>query len=302
MISWKIRKALSTVVGSFANTKTKRRRLRDKIRFHNFILSTGGHDFPIEKHPNKINIAFCCNGAGVNLATVSIISLIESAKGRCDYHIYCVIDDSVTKQQIQNLTRLVKNSGSQMTFLDANHDFDKSQRRRWPVAIFYRLMLPKLLPNVDKIIYADIDIIFCRDLIELSIIDMGQNMLAGVKDYSSGYINSGFLVMNLKQIRKEKIYDKWISLTQKNDYRNPDQDLLNITCKGKIIFLPVKYNFQSMLGNDIFKTNSEKALSDLRHNLVIMHYSNWMKPWHEEDKRPMFSDLWWQYAKQTGLY
>lgn len=302
MLNWKLRKALSTIVGSFANTKTKRRRLRDKIRFHNLIVSTGEYDFPIDKYPHKINIAFCFNGAGVNLAIVSILSAIESAKDRCDYNIYCVIDDSVTKQQKQALTRVVKNSGSQMTFLDANHDFDKSKRRGWPVAVFYRLMLSELLPNVDKIIYADIDIIFCRDLIELSQIDMGKNMIAGIKDYLNGYINSGFMVMNLEQIRREKVYSKWISLTQKNDYRNPDQDLLNITCAGKILFLPVKYNFQSMLGNDVFETNSERTLSDLRHNMVVIHYSNWMKPWHSEDKRPMFSDLWWRYAKQSGLY
>ena len=108
--------------------------------------------------------------------------------------------------------------------------------------------------------------------------------------------------MNLKRIRTEKIYDKWLRISQIKRYKNPDQDLLNYSLRGRIVFLPLKYNFQTMLGKWIFRAHSEYEIDDLKYNLVVMHYSNWLKPWHTPDRRPIFSDHWWRVARETGLY
>ena len=164
------------------------------------------------------------------------------------------------------------------------------------------MMLPKLLPNVDQIIYADIDTIFCHDMIDISRLDMGKNILAGVRDYNNGYINSGFLVMNLRQIRTDRLYQKWISASRTKRYKNPDQDLLNFTTRGRTIFLPLKYNFQPMLGPWIFKAHTQMEIDDLKYNLVVLHFSNWMKPWDAPKNRPIFSEIWWNTAQKTGLF
>jgi len=250
----------------------------------------------VEKYHKKINIAFCFNGQGCELAAVSISSLLQSSGGACDYNIYCVVDKSVSVQQRQRISGIVRGAGSTCRHLAANHDFDKSFLLNWPIAIYYRMMLPKLLPDLDKVIYADIDTIFCRDLVEASRINMGRNILAGVKDYPNGYINSGFLVMNLKQIRAEGLYEKWLYYSQRKKYKNPDQDLLNYTTRGRIVFLPLKYNFQPMMGSWIHKAHNDREISNLRHHLVVLHFSNWMKPWHAPERRPIFSEIWWRFA------
>lgn len=123
-----------------------------------------------------------------------------------------------------------------------------------------------------------------------------------VADYANGYINSGVLVMNLKQMRDENIYDTWVRAAHEKDYKNPNQDLLNYTTRGRKIFLPLRYNFQSMLGKRLFQVHTEREVDDLRHGLVIIHYSNWMKPWHAPEQRPVYANLWWDAARQTGLY
>lgn len=138
------------------------------LRLHFFLpdIHFGENEFlPLEKYDRKINISFCFNGNWARRAGVAIKSLLEVSTDKCDYNIFCVVDKSVSQTDRKLLIKLMKGTGSTLTFLNANHDFDKSYLGKWSVAIYYRMMLPKLLPNLDKIIYADIDVLFCNDLI-----------------------------------------------------------------------------------------------------------------------------------------
>lgn len=299
---WKFREQVAKTASIFFRSKIKRRYVRDKIRFHDFIQSVGVQDVPLKKYARPIDIAFCFDGRGANLAAVAVRSLVDAAAGLCNYAVYCVVDDTVTAAQKRTIEKMVAHTDSTMTFLPANHDFDAARRAGWPVSIWYRMMLPKLLPDVEKIIYADIDTIFFRDLVELARIDMGKNLVAGVPAHGNKYMNSGFLVLNLQQIRAEKLYEKWVGVAQIKNYRHPDQDLLNFTTRGRAIYLPLRYNFQTYMGRRVFKLYSTRELEDLRHNLVVMHYSNWIKPWGAQGQRPVFSEYWWDVAKKTGLY
>ena len=213
-----------------------------------------------------------------------------------------LVGDDVDKSSQKIVTDIVKGTKSTVHFIKGNHDFDNSNRRKWPVAMWYRLMLPKLLPNVSRIIYADLDIIFCHDLIDVYETDLGNNVIAAVPTRTDHYFNSGFLLMDLDKIRKEKFYPKWIKSSVEHDYKNPDQDVLNETLRGRVLFLPLKYNFQLSHGSRIFKIYSEAELDDLKHNLVTLHYSDYIKPWGEAGKRPVFSAIWWDVAKKTGLF
>lgn len=293
----------SVIAGLFGTTKLKRRLNRDKIRYCDLISTVGQNKIPRQKYPIKIPVAFCFNAKGCKMAAVTIKSLLLASVDRCDYDIYCVIDSDVDKSLCDIIRKVIRGTKSSVHFVNGNHDFDKSLRRAWPIAMWYRLMLPKLLPNVSRIIYADMDIIFFNDLIDIYEMDLGKNVIAAVPTRTDKYFNSGFLLMDLDKIRKEKIYDKWIKESQTHDYKNPDQDVLNYTLKGRIAFLPLKYNFQLSHGSRIFKIYSETEIDDLKHNLVTLHYSDYIKPWRDNPKeRPVFSNYWWDIAKQTGLY
>lgn len=299
---WKCRERIAKTASIFFRSKSRRRYIRDKIRFSGFIQTTGVRDFPIQKYPHMINIAFCFDARGVNLAAVAMRSLVDSAVGICDYNIYCVVDSGVDAARRNMLKRNIGHTKSKITFLTANHDFDNAARGGWPVSIWYRMMLVKLLPRTPKIIYADIDTIFFRDLIELDQMDMGKNLIAGVPAHGNKYINSGFLVMNLRQMRTDGLYEKWVNAARIKNYRHPDQDLLNFTTRSRVIYLPLRYNFQTYMGRRIFRLYPMREIEDVRHHLVVMHYSNWMKPWSAPNQRPVFSEYWWRVADKTGLY
>lgn len=295
------RKVASVIAGLFGKSRARRRLNRDKIRYHGLIATTGKTKIPRQKYPTKIPVAFCFNARGCKVSAVTIKSLLMASAGRCDYDIYCVIDSDVDESLCDVVRGVVNGSGSDIHFIQGNHDFDKSNRRKWPVAMWYRLMLPKLLPNVSRIIYADMDIIFFNDLIDIYEYDLGNNIIAAVPTRTDGYINSGFLLMDLDKIRKEKLYNKWIKISQVEDFRNPDQDVLNNTLVGRIAFLPLRYNFQLSHGSRIFKIYPMEQLDDLKHNLVVLHYSDYIKPW-SDGIRPVFSEYWWKVARETGLF
>ena len=299
----KLRQISATIAGIFGRTRKTRRLNRDKIRYRGLIVTTGQTRIPRKKYEEKIPMAFCFDARGCKMAAVTMKSVLLASKDRCDYDFYCVVTEDVGKEQKDIINSVIKGSGSSVHFLKGNHDFDESWRGAWPVAMWYRLMLPKLLPNnIHRIIYADIDMVFFNDLIDVYELEMGDNVIAAVPTRTNKYINSGFLLMDIDKIRKEKIYDEWVKSSREHQYKNPDQDVLNYTLIGRILFLPLKYNFQLSHGSRIFKIYSKLELDELEHNLVCLHYSDYMKPWAKKGERPVFSEYWWKIANQTDLY
>ena len=59
---------------------------------------------------------------------------------------------------------------------------DYKQAARLPLSSCYRLLLPRILPAYDKIVYIDVDVAVCRDLGELYSTDVGDNYFAAAKD------------------------------------------------------------------------------------------------------------------------
>jgi len=265
-----------------------------------------GPRVPIKKRAWPVNLAFGFDRGYARQTGVAIASLLANSKDRCSYNIHCVVDDSVTQDLKASLDGLVKalDPASALIFLEANRDFDQGMRGSWSKGVYYRLMLPVLLPDLDDIIYSDGDVIFCRDLLEAADLDLGENLLAGVMEESSGYINSGFLVMNLTRLRQEKTYEVWVEQSRLEHYANPDQDLLNATCRDRILYLPVKYN----VGSYMFHWKRRYVIPsrdqhDLKFNAVLLHYICEQKPWKYKNQKASWRNrLWWEYAKLTPFY
>ena len=121
----------------------------------------------ITKYDKTINVAFCFNDRYIPLALTAISSLLENSPG-CKYDIYCVTD--ITKYSQTKISKYIKNrySNGNIIFLKPNKDYDRAHCGRWPHAIWWRCMLPKLLPNsVNRIIYADVDTLLAQDSIEV---------------------------------------------------------------------------------------------------------------------------------------
>lgn len=259
---------------------------------------------------NRINIAFSFDKNYVEIAKVAIGSLLQASHNKSHYNIYCICSQDVKKRE-KELTKFLKSFSTETTihFCYQNNQFGKGYEIRGiSTATYYRLLLHKMLPDVDKIIYSDLDVIFQKDLAEVWNFDIKNHAIAGVKasfnlnykwvaheqkyqyfstelkNVKGRYIQAGFLLMNLEEIRKMNIQEEtFISMAQKK-YFYVDQDIINIIYKDKTTFLPPKCNYFACISNDEYKQMVEekiytsKEVEEAKNDFIMCHYAG-KKPW-----------------------
>lgn len=167
----------------------------------------------------------------------------------------------------------------------------------------YRLLLPKVICE-DRLLYLDADTIVNGDLSELYNMDMEDADIVGVKDigildiqlqsigkkHGDPYINAGVLLMNLKQIRERNLSDIWIKLINTRPTSCYDQDVLNATCKIKLV-------------DNIYNSSISTGFAPLD-QIKIAHYAGGIadKPWENTCRNPM-KKIWdfWDYRYKNEV-
>lgn len=267
-----------------------------------------------------INIAFAPDNNYVMPTTVALTSLLINNKEEdlCIYIIYLEDDLSISSRNI--FENLAKKYNKKIIFKEVKRkSLDKFPKFRHGLSAYLRIFTPILLPNVDKLIYLDGDIIVNKNISDLYDIDISNFEMAGVSDlkqlfdpeylkiigfkYNRYYINSGVLLMNLRALRKLNILvqtDCYLKKYKDLIYHE-DQDILNCICPN-ILLLPPKYNSIIHLWNKNIKICkqiwTENEIKEAKHNPVIIHYLGGLKPWKYEVNHP-YKKLWYKYLKQT---
>jgi lipopolysaccharide biosynthesis glycosyltransferase len=170
---------------------------------------------------------------------------------------------------------------------------------RYTEAASLRLLLPELLPELDKILYLDCDIVVRQDLAKLwDETNLGDNYLAAIYEAAiegqaerfralgcdpSKYFNSGFLLMNLAQMRDEKVSEKLLEACRVPYLEFPDQDALNQVCQGRVLPLSPLYNsirtfFIPQYKPDFVRQYGEGLWKQVQKEATI-HYTGG-KPWN----------------------
>ncbi len=280
----------------------------------------------------KIDVVFCFDENQWMQAGVAMASLLLSSKGKCAYNFYCVVSDGVLDCFKSDLKENVEkyDTDSSIVFIKLENKFNETyDPRHLSKATYFRLCIPELLPNLDKVIYCDVDVIFRDNLISMDKIDIGNNFIAGVKDIEmsqkrmfrhwynrnrnmvldfdlkdlfGSYINAGVLVMNLKEMRNKRIYElKWKNLLTKK-FWFCDQDILNISCYKRIKYIDPKFNLLvHTIGMDLKCDYSyKKKLEYVKSNPLIIHYTSKAKPWLCETFK--YFDIWWYFASKTLFF
>ncbi len=169
-------------------------------------------------------------------------------------------------------------------------------------ATWYRLFLPELLPDVERVLYLDADLIVLEPVAPLWDIDFGDNLLAAVSNVlepryadrprelgipdSQGYFNAGVLLFNLDLMRRER------SSQELQEYAREhagqllwrDQDALNVVLGPRRVPLHPRWNCMNIMaelgwGEDVF---GAEALAQARSDPAIRHFEGpgLNKPWH----------------------
>jgi len=225
-------------------------------------------------------------------AATLVQSVLGSSEG--DFEFICLTTEAIPESQQELLRHLGgKRAAWKYITIDALPEGVYIDPR-YGAAAEFRLILPELLPDYDNIIYIDCDIIVRNDLERLyTEIDLGNNLLGAVFE-REGYFNSGFLVMNLKQMRKEHTSAELIKTLRSGEFEFPDQDALNIVCEGKVLGLPAFYNsirtfWLPQYKNDFLKIYTEADFEEMMSHGTV-HYTGG-KPWTILSVK---FDTWWE--------
>ena len=266
----------------------------------------------------KINIAYAPDDKYINQTVVSMISAIENNK---EHDVEFLIlysnlkDENITK--LQNTTNLPK---VKLRMLQIDESiFNNLPLSKWvTVQAWFRIKLPDLCQDLDKILYLDCDTLVLGDLSELFSLNLDNKYLAGVKDVwgvdkyvkrldmkSDVYINSGMLLFNAEFCRTEHSLSKIVEFANSNSkiIEFCDQDSINKIADTQKLVLNPKFNLMDTWwrgGYYEFEGQEEADYLQAKENPVIAHLTG-LKPAYKGCKNK-FKDKWWEYAKQSSIY
>lgn len=255
-----------------------------------------------------IKIAFCVNDGYIKQLGTVLISLLKS-NPKQQFEAYILSSDlsDQSRRRLSKIKMVFPNidlrfiSVDETAFNGLNLTIDYISKET-----FYRYLIPNLIPDVDKILYLDADLIVKGDISGLWETDLGDCYLAGCSDtyiekrgYKNKiglkadelYINAGVLLMNAREMRRQGIGKALILKTKElaGQIAYQDQDVLNLVCRNKIKQVDGIYNF---------------AMADIRSakekikRAVIIHYTGAKKPWNAVKVR--LKSVWQKYAKAAN--
>lgn len=272
-------------------------------------------------HKNIIPITFCFDNQMELAAGVCITSLLLNAEEDTFYDIFILHAEECSFENSLINELPGKYLNCRITYRSVGSSFASAfEIRGITIAAYYRLLIPEVIPEYDKMIYSDVDVIFREDLKQIfdstdlddkyvgGVVD-GANPGTGHKKYISSlgldpeeYIYSGNLIFNSAKIRQDGLVDKFIKEALKQNYIYQDMDVLNIVCKGGIKRMPPSFCLCTQITNCAVNQMEQPfyAMDELSEALSrgIVHYAG-PKPWNQ---LCLNFDIWWEYYRKSIFF
>ncbi len=267
-----------------------------------------------------------------------IVSILENSSDKYLYDFIILGDNikKITKNIIIEMTEAYSNSKIQFLDLDYEYD-DATVHMHFSKATFFRLSIDKLLPDYDKVIYLDCDMIVLGDISKLFEIDIKDKVLAATHDYimssfcetklksleSTGsldakkylidylgmtenwnqYFQAGAILFNVKKLRDLNLSSVFEEELRKRPYWFVDQDLLNKYFNSDTMILDLKWNIPNVCIHyrEGLNQNQISIIDRALDCPWIIHYAGYeAKPWI--NLSAPFSEVYWKYQRKTPFY
>ena len=243
----------------------------------------------------RINICLISDENFIQHLAVTMVSILHNTNRKCHFY---VLNSDISQDSKNYLEQLKNRYPFDIEYID----IDKSKFTSFPNCVvphvskdaYYRLLIPNLVPSLEKVIYLDVDLVLDGDIEKLWEIDIGDNYIGAIPDQvgrrldptnyvlkldlpkDSKYINSGVLVMNLKKLRQDKMVEKFFEVAEKykDQLHFVDQDILTISCAPKIYYLRHYFNATPLLHYEFWNEKKEAF-----ENPIIIHWAGGPKPW-----------------------
>ncbi len=283
---------------------------------------------------NSINIVLSSSDYYVPYLYVTIFSFLEYKSDNDIYNIIILTAD-ISKNNIELLKQLESiKKNVYITIYDVGSlisDYSFKANNHISVETFYRLFIPYIFKNFDKIIFLDSDLIIKRNIADILKESNFNYTINATRDpdyisqyYSiekvnkytddiiklsevENYFQAGVLVFNIKLFNQKYSLEKLLNYASSREFIYLDQDVMNHFFEDDIFHINMKWNVMSncadirLLNIRLFAPKSiYNQYLEARKEPYIIHYAGYAKPWDRPEDD--FANDFWEVARKTYVY
>lgn len=261
--------------------------IKDKLEFNSNIDTR-----------RSMHIAFNVNDAYFRQAAVAIISVLENNKNK-NFTFY-IFTDAYEQESAGKLKLIAEKYNIKLCIYAIDMNILAGfhiKVKRFSRVTYLRLIMPKILKDINYFLYMDADMVCLGDLWQLNDIDFKGKAFAAVSDLPEAveyrtkflklkndkYFNDGMMFVNVHNWNRLQITEKAFTFKGADPKRflGQSQDILNLVMDGDIIFLDKKFNVM-------------QESTDVK-DCVIYHFFGRFKPWEMELNK--YDALWRKYLE-----
>ena len=272
----------------------------------------------------KIPVVFAFDDNYALPASIAIQSLLDTKKATTEYEVI-VFHGGLSKKTIRKMKLICP-----IRWAKVDAGALKNVPQGWSgLETYYRLLIADLLPEYDKVIWSDVDVLFKGDLADIYAQDLQGadwgGIIAEKQDEKEGvhpHYNEnkkpfiympGFMVIDTKLWREKKMFSRFLKVIKEYEQRLKmfDLDVLNLSA-DKIYPVPFEYcvleNIYDALKIEdapeypwLERAQGKAALLRAKKHPMIIHYAgHWPKIW--DRGRAEIPEYYWKYIEKSPFY
>lgn len=281
-----------------------------------------------------VPVVFAASDGFVPIFAACFQSLIDRVSEGRNYDVV-LLQTNVSEENKKTLSGLAAGKENvSLRFFDVSdliREYDLKANAHISVETYFRFLIQQILPDYDKVLYLDCDLIVNADVAELYETDVDGYLLAAAIDPEiAGHVNgagkeirnyvirrlklrdpfayfqAGVLLFNEAEMRKAFTLDQWLTFASV-PYKFSDQDVLNIHCQGRVRYLDMAWNLIHDCDHSRVSTYINRAPEDVqlayhaaRREPKIIHYAGHRKPWQKPTED--LAQYFWDAARKTPYY
>lgn len=265
----------------------------------------------------SIDIAFQTDDGHAWMTGVALRSLITAFSHSPNSQLYRLRIFFISHGlNAQNRALLARASASEAVeveteIVDCPLSASKPEDRR--IELFtLRLRFPQLLPQLDRVLFLDSDILVVDDIAKLWQTDLHGHWLgaaaclvtsdeACLRNYNNEFvmqfkqakdpINGGVMLLDLHKMRELDVSATmlaWLEAHRATIY-NPDQEAISMECAGRFTPLPPEWNFR-LFAEPYWTSTWRGFRAYLKLKPSIVHFQNPLRPHLIKGKLPYFAE------------
>lgn len=273
-----------------------------------------------------INIGFTVTDNYAQHLAATMSSILSNTSKDTKFNFYVMNEGDITFETKRRISLLKNIHDFNIKYITVKKEDFREYSPGVHMSTNYRLKVASLIPEADKILFLDVDLIVLDDIANLWNTDISDYYMAAVPDPCQIYqfqvvrskfidkfptlmYNTGVILLNLKKWREDDIEEKllhgikWFSANY--DQCWPDQSTLNMVLKDKIKQLDGRWNACPLLGYIQQPPGAYDSIEQrdlIFANPAIIHYAADQKYKAWLDSSLPWADVYWEYLRKTPYY